>query len=347
MKVLSSLVVMLLLALSATAAPEEVVAGPYTISFDLNTAQEYSLSLHPESADNESTGYAFDIVFDNDTRALIGITEHNLWQYADFPCGFWQNLYLKSDPEIVASNISYPLIDGHPAQVISTTGPRISDHKIVNSTMVEMWLDETQPEGSNVLIGRTKVEMILLLPENMTEALLSSFHVEMKPQETVLTIQSAPAVPSITVRTQTVNDPDGTVVIPEVMSIGPGYVVVFDDYNNIIGYEEVADGTNMNVQVLISQPARSEWLHATLNSAGAVMTKYWQYPFMPEAEAQSRTFLDQRAQTRPSSLGTTAAEWLSGEESTSRMSPYYDRERCRSQLMASGYSLSQSTFYCD
>jgi len=348
MKVLSILALMLILAFSASAQPEEIAAGPYTIYFDLNTTEEYNLSLHPESSDNDSTSYALDIIFDNDTRALIGIIEHDLWQYADFPCEFWQNMYLENDPEIVAYEISDPIIDDQPSQVISTTGPRMSDGKIVNSTMVQMWLDGKRLEDSDILIGRTKVEMILLLPDDMIEELFASFHVDVASPEEKLEIQSAdPLVPSITVRTQTVNDPNGVIVIPEVISIGPGYVVVMDENDNIIGYEEVADGANRNVQVAIIHPPASEWLEATLNQGGAVLSRYWQYPFRPEVEAQSRIFLDQRARTKVSSLGTTSAEWLSGEESTSRLSPYYDRERCRSQLMSSGYSLSQATFYCD
>lgn len=345
------------LALPALAEREEISAGPYNVSFDLNTARNYSIMLHPESIDNDSSSYMFEVKFDNDTRAAVGIVKYNNWQCADFPCSLWQNLYLENDPTIKSFNISYPLIDGKVGQVITTEAPRIKDNKIVNSTEVEIWMDSKKVEGYDFLMGKTKVEMILLLPDNLTRDMLNTFHLTDGGMK-LGTMAAEGQSPSISVRTQTSKDPEGVVIIPQVISNGPSYVIVFDEFDNILGYEAVSDGVNNDVQVSLDQTPQSQWLYATLNGNGSASTEYWQYPFMPDAVVNSNRFFDSRVRATSNSgslsqsgsiaqTGTAYQSWLDFEGSTSKASPNYDMYQCINTMVAHGYPPDLAAFYCD
>jgi hypothetical protein len=96
MKLFWVLAMLFILPALAFAEPVEISAGPYNISFDLDTAMEYNVTLHPEVEDNESSWYYLDIMFDNDTRAAVGVTTYKEWQYAEYPCIYWKNVYLRA-----------------------------------------------------------------------------------------------------------------------------------------------------------------------------------------------------------------------------------------------------------
>jgi hypothetical protein len=302
----------------------------------------------------------FDIILDNDTKATVGITEYNSWHYADFPCEFWQRMYLKNDPKVLNFSISHPLIDGNKGQVIWSLMPRIRDNKTVNGTVVEAWLDSKKVEDYDFLAGKTKVEMLLLLPENLTRDLLTTFDVEPNENIKLETKAAADQSPQISVRTQTNADPAGMVVIPQVISNGPSYVVVFDESGNVLGYKDVADGVDTGVQVKLNQTPTTQWLYATLNEGGAVQTEYWNYPFTPDAVIRSNVFFDSRvgniagtpqenvASAPPKgSSSNTYQNWLDTERSTSRMDPNYDRDQCTKNMVANGYPPATASFYCD
>jgi hypothetical protein len=88
---------------------------------------------------------------------------------------------------------------------------------------------------------------------------------------------------SITVTDQAVVD--GTVVIDEVISVGPGWVVVHADDGGepgeIVGFTAVADGTNTNVVVELDDSVDlTDTLHVELHEdTGAVGT--FEYPDDP------------------------------------------------------------------
>jgi hypothetical protein len=361
-KTLFILVLMLLLATSAYAKHEEISAGPYNVSFDLNTTRDYTVSLSPESLENNSSLYLITIKLDNNTKAGVGISKYNDWQYADFPCDFWQSLWLRSDQYVMNYSITYPIIDGKKGQVIKQTArlPSLNNTtRYQNYTVAEYWADGKKIEGYGLLVGKTDVEMILYWPENLTEDLLRTIHVGMAEQNELEqmatrleTKAASDIIPSIEVRDQTGRDPKGVVIIPQVVSRGPSFVVVFDEYNNILGYEAVDNGVNKNVQVTLDQLPQTDQLYATLNNGGAVQTKYWQYPFMPDAQVESDLFSDSRFSAPfnavpPKGSSDSVQSWLDSERSTSRMDPNYDREVCIRNMMAHGYPQSQAVFYCD
>lgn len=352
MKLLLATTVLFIIVAMAGAAPIEISAGPYNISFELNTTMEYNVTLHPEVEDNESSWYYTDIILDDGSRAAIGITTHKEWQPAGYPCIYWENLYLraaKDAGEILSGNASETTIDGNDGYIIRQEILK-PDNRIINSTIAEYWLDAEEIEGYGIEAARTEVEMILLLPENLTKDLLRTIHVEANNPESTLAIMAYEGEPGITVRDQTDADPTGTVVIPEVISQGPAYVVVLDQAGDVMGYQAVGDGVNRNVIVALNSTPSSQWLYATLNKGGAIRSPWWKYPFVPDADVTSNMFLDQRGTSdsrRATSLGSNTDAWLSQEDSTSTMSPNYSRSRCMEQMKANGYPPSTAAFFCD
>ncbi len=347
MKLFWTSILLLLLAVSAFAKPVEISAGPYNISFDLNTEREFNVTLHPEVEDNDSSWYYIDIVFDNDTRAALGIDAYKSWQCADYPCVNWENLYLQAEKDagkIQNGSASKRIIDGKDGYIVSQVISVPDENRVVNSTIAEYWVDAEEIEGYGLMAAKTQVEMISLLPENLTEDLLNTIHVEINPQNSTLTTMAYEGEPGITVRDQTEADPTGTVIIPEVVSRGPAYVVVLDQAGDVLGYQSVGDGVNRNVEVTLNSTPSSQWLYATLNKGGAVRSPWWKYPFVPDADFTSSVFFDQRTMSLDARRG---AAWLDTESSTSRMSPNYSRERCITQMRANGYPQSTAAFFCD
>ncbi|MGD8791914.1 MAG: hypothetical protein PVF47_05125, partial [Anaerolineae bacterium] len=89
--------------------------------------------------------------------------------------------------------------------------------------------------------------------------------------------------PSVTVADQEVVD--GMVTIAEVVSDGPGWLVIHAQADGspgpIVGYSPVADGTNADVMVEIDAASATETLYAMLHTdAGQVGT--WEFPGGPD-----------------------------------------------------------------
>ncbi|HSD59098.1 MAG TPA: hypothetical protein VLB04_13040, partial [Methanotrichaceae archaeon] len=317
-----------------------------------NTAMPYNVTLHPEVEDNESSWYYVDIMFDNDTRAAIGVTAYKSWQCADYPCIWWENMYLraaKDAGEIQNGSASEATIDGKDGYIIRQEILNSTTNRVVNSTIAEYWVDAEEIEGYGLMAAKTDVEMISLLPENLTKDLLNTIHIEVKSQSSTLMTMSYEGDPMITVRDQTDADPTGVVIIPDVVSQGPAYVAVLDQAGDVLGYQSVADGVNKNVEVTLNSTPSSQWLYATLNKGGAVRSPWWKYPFVPDADYTSSVFLEPRAVSIDRRGGQA---WLDAESSTQPIingqpNPNYSREKCMAQLKSDGYPQSMASFYCD
>jgi plastocyanin len=99
-----------------------------------------------------------------------------------------------------------------------------------------------------------------------------------------LPVAEDPIVPSVTVADQEIAD--GKVTIAEVVSNGPGWLVIHAQADGkpgpILGYSPVADGANADVLVEIDAANATETLYAMLHTdAGEVGT--WEFPEGPDA----------------------------------------------------------------
>lgn len=89
------------------------------------------------------------------------------------------------------------------------------------------------------------------------------------------TVAFAQVTPSVTVDDQAVQD--GTVTIAQVVSDGPGWIVIHADQNGapgpVVGHAAVSDGENNNVVVTIDTASATSTLYAMLHmDAGTVGT---------------------------------------------------------------------------
>lgn len=89
------------------------------------------------------------------------------------------------------------------------------------------------------------------------------------------TVAFAQVTPSVTVNDQAIQD--GTVTIAQVVSDGPGWIVIHADQNGapgpVVGHAAVSDGENNNVVVTIDTASATSMLYAMLHTdAGTVGT---------------------------------------------------------------------------
>jgi plastocyanin len=106
------------------------------------------------------------------------------------------------------------------------------------------------------------------------------------PQPTPTPIDEPALEPSVDVTGQDASD--GVVVIPEVVSEGPGWIVIHADDDGapgpVIGFASVSDGINQNVEVDIDLVEATETLHAMLHIDEGVVGEF-EFPG-PDGPAQ-------------------------------------------------------------
>ncbi len=181
MKLIWAVATVLILSPLTLAGSEDISMGPYNVSFNLNTTMGYNVTPHPEVKNNDSSYYLLSIDFGNDTLADVGVTTYKDWQYGEYPCTSWQGMYLraaKDSGEIQNGSVSEATIDGKEGSIIRQEVLNESMARTINSTIARYWLDAEEIEGYGLRAAKTEVEMISLLPENLTEDLLNSIHVE-------------------------------------------------------------------------------------------------------------------------------------------------------------------------
>jgi hypothetical protein len=181
MKLIWATAMLLILSPPILAESEEISVGPYNISFNLNTTMDYNLTPNPVVEDNDSSLYRLTISFDNDTIADVGVVAYKDWKYGEYPCTFWQGSYLraaKDSGEIQDGSVSEATIDGKEGIVIRQEIFNESEDRVINSTIARYWLDAEEIEGYGLMAAKTEVQMVSLLPENLTDDLLNTIHVE-------------------------------------------------------------------------------------------------------------------------------------------------------------------------
>jgi hypothetical protein len=82
--------------------------------------------------------------------------------------------------------------------------------------------------------------------------------------------------PSVSVEDQKIRM--NRVVVPEVVSDGPGWIVIHADNNGapgpVIGHKKVTDGVNKNVRVKIDTAKATDTLYAMLHTDSGVIGTY-------------------------------------------------------------------------
>jgi len=175
MKLIMASILVLMLAMSASANPVEVSVGPYNISFDLKSSVEPTVTTSVEEDEN-STIYLANIQLENETVATVGVTNYDEWQYAGFPCTRLKQLLmnaLNSSGEIQDPSLTKRTIDESTAEVMSYSNPETD----ANSTLATYWKNIVVIEGYNIDASKEDVELISKLPHDLNENLLNTLSI--------------------------------------------------------------------------------------------------------------------------------------------------------------------------
>ena len=192
MKIILALIVVLMLSISALAKPTVASAGPYNISFDLKAPNQPTVVTSSES-DNESIMYYANVELDNKTVAGIGIISYNDWQDATFSSTSTRLKVLLLDAKNESGEIRDPTqtkrtIDGNNAEVESYVSAMTNS----GVTNAEYWKDNKNSGYGQVLVGKTKVELISTLPKDLNENLLGTLSIEASMQLSTTTTTTGP-----------------------------------------------------------------------------------------------------------------------------------------------------------
>jgi len=190
MKIILALIVVLMLSISASAKPTVASAGPYRISFDLKAPNQPTVVTSSES-DNESIWYYASVELDNKTVAGIGIINYNDWQDATFSNTRLKVLLLDAkneSGEIRDPTLTKRTIDGNDAEVESYVSAMTNS----GVTNAEYWKDSKNSGYGQVLVGKTKVELISTLPKDLNENLLGTLSIEASMQPSTTTTTPGP-----------------------------------------------------------------------------------------------------------------------------------------------------------
>jgi hypothetical protein len=189
-KILLALIVVLVLSISASAKPTVASAGPYNISFDLNASTEPVVVTGSEN-DNGSIWYYANVNFDNKTAASIGIISYDDWQDATFSSTRAKVLLLDAineSGEIRDPTLIKRTIDGCDAEVESYVSA-MTNSSVTNA---EYWKDSKNSNYGQVLVGKTKVELISTLSKDLNENLLNTLNIKAPVQPSTVTTTTDP-----------------------------------------------------------------------------------------------------------------------------------------------------------
>jgi hypothetical protein len=179
-KLLSAAVLVLLLSSLALAAPESKELGPYTIKFDLNSDKNYSIEPREPITSEAGDLYRMVIIKDNSTFAMIDIAEYSeptdstlLMHKTLVP----MNMVLREGLNV--TNVEDKQVDGKDGFVV-TAMPFVANGEQPNFDVYRAmyWLDDQKCECGPVSVGKTSVIVSSTYPQDITQNLLDSLHIE-------------------------------------------------------------------------------------------------------------------------------------------------------------------------
>jgi hypothetical protein len=172
----------LMLASTATAVQESRQVGPYTVSFNMNTPQAYTVEPAQTQSTPSGTADLLTIVTNNETGATIGITQYNNLTDSTVVVGKTirsMNMIL-SGLNVSSSPVDM-VIDDKPGFVITgvATVPAGAPDAGTQVALYEAsyWLDSVNCQCGPVSVGKTNIVIRSTYSQEITQGLLSSLHV--------------------------------------------------------------------------------------------------------------------------------------------------------------------------
>jgi hypothetical protein len=279
-----------------SAEPSRIMAGPYNITFDLNTSKNYTVDVASPLSEDNYTSYSVLFNASNETKA--GIYIWDLKTPEDATITTKEQIYKAYTKDLPNASVEIRKIDGKDGIIAYYVNQK--NRQVFQGIY---WLDSKKIDNTSLYAGSIEVRLYSTMPRNSTEdmAIVKSFintiHIErITNQSTEAAKTVVPAIrsaPYIHVRNQEVS---GYVIIDEAFSDGPGWVAIYNmDPSNTfslpIGYTHVKDELNKGVKVQVNMAKvspRQSKLYAVLHKdGGAVGTFEYpgpDYPFDLHAE---------------------------------------------------------------
>ncbi|HWQ20759.1 MAG TPA: hypothetical protein VN455_13330 [Methanotrichaceae archaeon] len=164
---------MMMLSLAATAVPEMTSAGPYSISFDLNTTLNHTIQQKPTWSPGGFSQHPLIIMTNNQSWAGVAVYDYN--NLTDSTILTQKDLMFSAMALQGYRNITIAdaTIDGVPAVIASGIDPSGE-----SAARAWYWKDSQSCQCGPVSVGKTRVEVVSSYPVNMTSSLLQTIHVQ-------------------------------------------------------------------------------------------------------------------------------------------------------------------------
>jgi len=179
----------------ALAAPDSRPLGPYTVSFDLNSDMNYRIDIREPVTSEVGDAYQMAIVKDNSTLAVIGITEYK--EPTDSTLLVHKNLVpmnMVLREGLNVTNVEDKTVyekDGFLVTAVPFAADGAQPDFDVYRAMY--WLDSENCECGPVSVGQTSVMVSSTYPQDATQSLLNSLHVEKGQADATATESMPPA----------------------------------------------------------------------------------------------------------------------------------------------------------
>jgi hypothetical protein len=152
----------LLLALSAisiaSAATEKVSAGPYEVSFDLNTTDNHTIEALGPAETNESTGYT--VMIDFPGKSSLGIYISEMKEPDDATLKSTKNVLQARSENNPEATVGIGTIDGREGVIgfgLPTYDEQLKPVENESTFLYNYWLDSTKCECGPVYVGKIQV----------------------------------------------------------------------------------------------------------------------------------------------------------------------------------------------
>jgi len=177
-KLIIATALLLMLSTAAIAAADTATTGPYTVSFNLNTNMNYVKEEGPAYPTEIATQYPLLIKTNNDTYSMIYITEYNNFTDSTPMVHKVLNRLNLIFEGYTNSTVADRTIDGKEGFVImALKTPQATQGGDVLYQAV-YWTDSKNCDCGPVTVGMTNVIVRSFYPQDVTDSLLSSIHVE-------------------------------------------------------------------------------------------------------------------------------------------------------------------------
>lgn len=154
----------------ANGAEEKVVLGQYEVSFDLDTSLAYTIEAQPPIFRENDTSYSAYIKFTNETQILMGIDVFKAARDATLePMLEIVQLYSRGDENATVVTRSVDGKTGVQTSSLSASGDPTFTFR--------SWIDREKCDCGEVYAGTAKLEVIGIVPTNISDSLLDTLHV--------------------------------------------------------------------------------------------------------------------------------------------------------------------------